>query len=74
MSERVVKIYCNRDTILIHLLTNKLENEQIEYQVIGELSTNVLGIDNPTQEACILVHQNDAIRARKIIEDNLGDE
>ncbi len=73
-SEKVVKVYCSRDVFTIHNLANQLENAHIDCEIIGDLATTVLGIDNPTQEICILINQRDVIRAKHLIEDILNND
>ncbi len=71
MKEKFVKVFCSRNSIQLHHLANILELEQIESRITGDLALTVLGIDNPTQNACISVYQSDVIQARKLIAEQL---
>mgnify|MGYP000270817290 CR=1 FL=1 len=71
--EKTLAIYCDRDTFLIQHLANHLENAGIEYLIVGDTATTVLGIDNFTQQTCIKVFQSDFVKAKHIITASLED-
>lgn len=67
-TERTVNLYCSRDLILLQHLANHLTNSEIDNYIFGDVATNVLGIDNPTQVACIRVFQTDYVKAKALID------
>lgn len=70
-TERTVNLYCSRDLILLQHLSNHLTNAEIKNYIFGDVATSVLGIDNPTQVACIRIFQTDFIRAKALIDNYL---
>lgn len=73
MEKKIVDLYCGHSRTAIQHLANHLENEGIEFQITGDTATGVLGIYNPTQEICIRVFENDAAKAKQIIEPYVQD-
>lgn len=69
--ERTVNLYCSRDLILLQHLSNHLKHEDIENYIFGDVATSVLGIDNPTQKACIRIFQTDFVKAKALIDSYL---
>ena len=74
MKDSTVELFCSRETFLIQHLANHLENAAIEYQIVGDTATSVLGIDNPTQETCIRVFKSDFVKAKAIIDQYTKEE
>ena len=74
MSDKTIRLYCSSNLTNIQHLANHLENERIEYQIIGDTSTTVLGGYNPTQKQCLVVFRNDYEQAKAVIQPFLDEE
>lgn len=66
-SENIVKFYCSYDQFQIQHIANRLETNEIEFQINGATSSLIMG---PTEDQLICIHifGKDLKKAKKTLE------